>query len=258
MPPGRRAHLAASPLDTEPRRLNNPRLDAVAIDSNGRPFSLLKVVSATLCYAKEQALTELSNAMKSPVSASQVRWVLTVPAIWTDAGKAFMRHAAVEAGLIADKDSSLLILALEPEAACLATEQDTNGFLSVGDTFMVLDCGGGTVDITTHKCTSLDPFRLQETGPPVGADWGSTRVDDAFTEFLGDLLASPVLMARLRRAPQFLDLMKAWVRSLRDRPKCERVLTPTPYRRRRSAQPPPPTPTTATCRSPSSTTSQTS
>jgi molecular chaperone DnaK (HSP70) len=179
------------------------------VDSNGRPYSLLKVVAATLRYVKQQALNELSNALPS-ITAAQVRWVLTVPAIWTDEGKGFMRHAAVEAGLIADKDSASLILALEPEAACLATEQDTRGFLSVNDKFLVLDCGGGTVDITMHKCLSKTPFRLEEIARPEGGDWGSTYVDESFVTFVGEMLGSPALLAQLRKSPHHLDLMKLW------------------------------------------------
>ena len=61
-----------------------------------------------------------------------------------------MRTCAYEAGLISDRNSQSLALALEPEAACLTTEK-AGSFLSAGNKFMVLDCGGGTVDVTMHK-----------------------------------------------------------------------------------------------------------
>lgn len=53
------------------------------------------------------------------------RWVLTVPAIWDDEARSFMRHAAELAGLggaspESDDRPSRLTLALEPEAAAIA------------------------------------------------------------------------------------------------------------------------------------------
>ena len=45
---------------------------------------------------------------------SDVRYVVTVPAIWTPAAKKIMHSAATSAGLDEQKD---LLLALEPEAA---------------------------------------------------------------------------------------------------------------------------------------------
>ena len=36
------------------------------------------------------------NSKKNIVRPENIRWVLTVPALWTDAGKQFMRDAAEE------------------------------------------------------------------------------------------------------------------------------------------------------------------
>lgn len=52
---------------------------------------------------------------------------------------------------------------------------------------MVLDCGGGTVDITIHKltCDSNQPFLCEEIVPSSGGcEWGSKFVDRYFEEFL--------------------------------------------------------------------------
>ena len=39
----------------------------------------------------------------SPPKASDIRWVLTVPAIWTDESKAFMREAAYRVSICIQK-----------------------------------------------------------------------------------------------------------------------------------------------------------
>jgi len=58
-----------------------------------------------------------------------LRWVLTVPAIWDDEARAFMRYSAEQAGIggggrddgaSEDAAPSRLALALEPEAAAIA------------------------------------------------------------------------------------------------------------------------------------------
>jgi hypothetical protein len=50
---------------------------------------------------------------------TKIRWVLTVPALWSEEHKHFMRRAAVEAGIIEDLNSSNLLLCLEPEGASI-------------------------------------------------------------------------------------------------------------------------------------------
>jgi molecular chaperone DnaK (HSP70) len=54
---------------------------------------------------------------------------------------------------------------------------------------MVLDCGGGTVDITIHKltCNPDEKFLCEELLPSSGGcEWGSKYVDLYFEEFLKD------------------------------------------------------------------------
>jgi len=56
---------------------------------------------------------------------------------------------------------------------------------------MVLDCGGGTVDITVHKllCEPSEKFLCNELIPSSGGcEWGSKYVDLYFEEFLRDFL----------------------------------------------------------------------
>ena len=48
-----------------------------------------------------------------------IRYFLTVPAIWNDAGKAATRAAAIQAGFIRDENDNRLTLITEPEAAAM-------------------------------------------------------------------------------------------------------------------------------------------
>ena len=50
-----------------------------------------------------------------------IRYFLTVPAIWNDAGKAATRAAAIQAGFLRDENDNRLTLITEPEAAAIFT-----------------------------------------------------------------------------------------------------------------------------------------
>ena len=52
--------------------------------------------SCTLRYFLDHALRELTDAIGNKVLMDEVRWVVTVPAIWRQQAKQFMREAAYE------------------------------------------------------------------------------------------------------------------------------------------------------------------
>jgi hypothetical protein len=53
---------------------------------------------------------------------------------------------------------------------------------------MVLDCGGGTVDVTVSELEAADPPKLREVLPPSGGSWGGTAVDAEFRKFVNELM----------------------------------------------------------------------
>ena len=48
----------------------------------------------------------------------------------------------------------------------------------------MIDCGGGTVDISAFAVVSTEPVRLDQVGKAVGGPWGSTNVDRQFEGYL--------------------------------------------------------------------------
>lgn len=160
-------------------------------------------------YVKDQALQNINRNQPVTIDAHECKWVITVPAIWSDAGKAFMRTAARSAGLTEIENSVKLVLALEPEAACIASQGDGMS-LQCGDRFMILDCGGGTVDITMHSTKSVSPLQLDEIAPPSGGPWGSTKVDGQFHRFLYDLMQMWRKPDEFVKTPHYVELMETW------------------------------------------------
>ncbi|CAB5192646.1 unnamed protein product [Rhizophagus irregularis] len=121
----------------------------------------------------------------------QVLLVLTVPAEYSEKEIAIMRDCVFEAGLIKEKCSKNLRFTTEPEAVainCLNDRRndDIHDMLTIGSNFMVVDCGGGTVDLTTRKL--LEDNKLSEITERTGEFYGSTFIDRIFIDFLREKL----------------------------------------------------------------------
>ena len=162
-----------------------------AVSVTGKCHSLMHLIEISLRKLKDFAVEKVTNGYGGAINAStDVQWVLTVPAIWNDFGKAFMRKAAFRAGLMETEQSDNLLLVLEPEGAALAVHVGAAAFnlLNPGSRFMVLDCGGGTVDITVHEVVSDQPLAMKAIAVPCGGDWGGDFVNIEFKKFLKELL----------------------------------------------------------------------
>lgn len=150
------------------------------------------------------------------VERDDIFWVLTVPAIWDDSAKQFMREAAVNAGI----DTYKLCLALEPEAASLTCrylrvnvdrgqqrDSDTMIAFSPGTKYLVLDAGGGTVDITVHEVQG--DGNVKELYKANGGPWGGKSVNDAFLQFLTDVIGrDTVKQFEEKHRDDFFDLLR--------------------------------------------------
>ena len=69
--------------------------DAEVEDINGKRMSAITLFSMAINYMREHLMTALKNQIHD-IEQSDVMFVVTVPAIWSDASKQFMREAAVK------------------------------------------------------------------------------------------------------------------------------------------------------------------
>jgi hypothetical protein len=91
--------------------------------------------------------------------------VLSTPNGWEVAQHAFLRIAAIKAGLVAEIDSDECIQFItEGEASVHFALAHTNGvdWIEEGTMFTVMDAGGSTVDSTLYKCQATKPLVLEE------------------------------------------------------------------------------------------------
>ncbi|KAM9331512.1 heat shock 70 kDa protein 12B [Gastrophryne carolinensis] len=86
---------------------------------SGKKVQALEVFAHALRFFKEHAVQELRDQCPSLDENEGIRWVITVPAIWKQPAKQFMREAAYLAGLVSRENAEQLLIALEPEAASI-------------------------------------------------------------------------------------------------------------------------------------------
>lgn len=186
-----------------------PDINAAPPDYNHNPE---KMVTDYLTALRNHA--ELILRWKIPESAltsTPIEFVITTPAVWSDLAQAKTRSCAQKAGMGA---GAKLHIISEPEAAAMyALDAMDPHNIKVGDTFVLCDAGGGTVDLISYKVSALKPIlKISEAAPGSGSACGSTFLNRIFHKFLKDKLsedpnwdddvleevyARPILPARL-------------------------------------------------------------
>jgi molecular chaperone DnaK (HSP70) len=190
------------------------RLFEAGQGNNASGLSANRLIVDYLRKLKELILQDLKNETANLVEDEQIFWCLTVPAIWDEANKQVMRKAAQEAGMIgrSESEANRLMLALEPEAAAIYCMEREKHSLQSDTRLMIVDCGGGTVDITTHEFSKGGGLREIATGG--GGPFGSTYIDKFFfEEFLPSKLDPDALEEFHDQEPlEFLEMMSDWER----------------------------------------------
>ncbi|XP_046885836.1 heat shock 70 kDa protein 12A isoform X2 [Hypomesus transpacificus] len=210
----------------------NLSIDTDLHAANGKRVKALDIFAYALAFFKEQALKELSDQSGGEFDNNDVRWVITVPAIWKMPAKQFMREAAYKSGLVSRENPEQLIIALEPEAASIycrklrlhqmvdiSSRTTQNGFsptenvgaaMTQGDRYVVVDCGGGTVDLTVHQIR-LPEGHLKELYKASGGPYGSIGIDYEFEKLLCKIFGQDFIdQFKIKRPAAWVDLMIAF------------------------------------------------
>ncbi|XP_011406946.1 PREDICTED: heat shock 70 kDa protein 12A-like [Amphimedon queenslandica] len=210
--------------------------DTVVESFSGNKYYLVEVIAFILKYLRDLLIAHFSCTVK-PLKTTDFDWVITVPAIWDARGKRMMREAAYLAGLLTEHDGitkftpvsrrslplpdevnpDRLSLALEPESAALYS-QETVGDQIKSDPatsiiprpsdYMVIDAGGGTIDITAH--IEVNGSIVVEN-IPTGNAWGGTQINEAFSKILEGIVNDPgfeKFLASGDRSQNMADVIK--------------------------------------------------
>ena len=125
------------------RLVRRVKLHLAAADARRNPHDLsplppgmsaTDVIAAYLRLMKEYILSKAASPLqRDRLDCREIKWVLTVPAIWSDSAKDAMIRAAEMAGMVSGRHTPAadlaskhpLELSLEPEAALLACLHST-------------------------------------------------------------------------------------------------------------------------------------
>ncbi|XP_022080725.1 uncharacterized protein LOC110973860 isoform X2 [Acanthaster planci] len=217
----------------------NLNLETELTAANGQRLPAIKVFEHALRFFREHAVEELCDQSNDGrFDPGEIRWVLTVPAIWKQPAKQFMREAAYRAGLASPSFPEQLLIALEPEAASICIRklrmrelvpehlsqrrkwmrdnpEKSNSQVAEnirhGTRYMVVDCGGGTVDITVHEVEEDEGGSLKELHKASGGMYGSVCVDAEFEKLLVEIFGEDFIEEfKIKRPAGWVDLMIAF------------------------------------------------
>lgn len=135
-------------------------------------------LNAVRCHVLKILKMKLGKVL---VETTPIVFVITVPAIWTEAAKFTTRQCAMRAGMGHD-----LQIVSEPEAAVIYTLDTVDpAKLKTGDTFVVCDAGDGTVDLISYLIEETVPkVKVREAAPGSGSACGSTFLNRLFSKWL--------------------------------------------------------------------------
>lgn len=154
-------------------------------DVTGKKVPAMKVFSISIKYLKDEMIEKMNIQISSgKISIKDIEFILTVPANWGKKAQLIMEEAAIEAGI----KSNQLTVAFETDAASIFCQIETQTSASIlknlgkEHKFIVIDLGGGSVDISVHK-TSNGGI-LEEMVPTTGRSFGGLLVDEEYEKFL--------------------------------------------------------------------------
>ena len=151
----------------------------IIANNSGKEVPLKLVIQRVLETIKQLAIKEIAkNRPSLEKETDKIKWVVTVPAIWTEKQKYVMMEACIGAGLINQNTDKSLFFALEPEAAslyCSINKEIERKYFQEGEYYIVCDLGGGTGDIVAHFVGSNN--NLNEIAPSCGGNFGSNEID---------------------------------------------------------------------------------
>ena len=147
----------------------------------GYDHSSSRLISDYLEALRKHTEHVLRSKIPAPALATTpIEYIVTVPAVWSDNAKAKTKAAAQQAGM------GKVHLVAEPEAgAVYALHALHPHTIKIGDTFMSVDAGGGTVDVITYQVEQLQPIlKISEVTSGAGALCGSAFLNRRFQEDL--------------------------------------------------------------------------
>ncbi|KAF5248740.1 hypothetical protein FAUST_79 [Fusarium austroamericanum] len=149
-------------------------------------------IDAIACFLSKiwsHAMDKIESKLgKELVQNSEFQVVVTLPAIWPPYARYRMEQAVEVSGIRSPRPcgNTTVCFISEPQAAALATMHDFRDTSTVkaGDTMVICDAGGGTVDLVNGMVESTVPFVVEEWVEGEGELCGGVFLDEEFLELI--------------------------------------------------------------------------
>ncbi|KAM0359209.1 hypothetical protein ACHAP4_004113 [Fusarium culmorum] len=186
-------------------------------------------IGCFLRYIWNHAISCIARSIgRELLQKSRFHVVLTIPAVWPPYTRQRMMQAVRASGILNPRDcgNTTVRFISEPEAAALSTMWDVSDTSTVkaGDTMVICDAGGGTVDLISYVIESTHPFVVKECVGGYGELCGGVFLDEEFLKLIRDKVTpgswSSVGIAELGKflndeweyaiKPQFSNQKQTW------------------------------------------------
>ena len=148
----------------------------IQTENSQEKFPIFLIISKILTEVKTRALQKIKNYDEN-IKDKDIKWVVTVPAIWSNQNKQIMIEASLNAGLIQRNTENSLFLSYEPEAAAYYC-QNGNILIPENKPYIVCDLGGGTADIVCHmKIRINNQIKIKQIHEPVAGPNGANEIN---------------------------------------------------------------------------------
>ena len=156
------------------------RKTGIQAKNSGKILPLGLVIQRVLEKLKELAIDEIK---KRRPAIQNIKYVVTIPAIWEEFQKTIMMEASINAGLIRKEDDKSLFFVLEPEAIsyyCLKYKGIDQNLIKEGNYYIICDLGQKTFNIVTH-IVGVNK-NVNEICPPYRCELGSNEINKLIFE----------------------------------------------------------------------------
>ncbi|KAF5582736.1 Hsp70 chaperone protein [Fusarium pseudoanthophilum] len=168
-------------------------------------------------HAMDAIIRKLGDEL---VGQSRFHVVVTLPAIWPLYAQQRMKRAAEMSGILEKRlcGETTLHFISEPEAAALATVEDLSkrSTIKKGDTLVICDAGGGTVDLISYVVESTKPFTVKECVKGDGGLCGSIFLDENFLKLIKRKVSS-ISWKNVSKADEKRFLNDEWEHGIKKR-----------------------------------------
>ncbi|TFK50904.1 hypothetical protein OE88DRAFT_1735638 [Heliocybe sulcata] len=184
-------------LHLRPRGLSDPHIQDESIPPIPENKTVTEVLADFLRYLFECAKRYITTTYTGGDEVLKLfeggtEFVMGHPNGWGGFQQQNMRQAAVKAGLVPSMDAAgdRIQFVTEGEASlyyCL-TDTSTSDHIKPGNRIMIVDAGGGTVDLSSYLIKQVGPIKLEEVASPSCRLQGSVFVDDRAKSYIREKL----------------------------------------------------------------------